>query len=101
MRSDGVFELDVRCTLKTHDGAYIYMRYVGIVAAPSADRMAAIVGYASGTHAERVEHADYYQRTSLLFETGDPRYTWLNKIIAVGTGGMEYGGVSYSVHALL
>ena len=76
------------------------MRYVGIVAAPSADRMAAVVGYA-GTHTERVEHADYYQRTSLLFETGDPRYTWLNKIIAVGTGGMEYRGVSYSVHALL
>ena len=22
MRSDSVFELDVRCTLKTHDGAY-------------------------------------------------------------------------------
>jgi hypothetical protein len=30
VRSDGVVELDVRATLRTHDGALIYLRHRGI-----------------------------------------------------------------------
>ena len=101
MRADGVFELDVRCTLKTHDGAFIYMKYIGLVVAKSPQLMTEIVGYASGTHEKRVEHSEYYQRISVFFETGDERYKWLNGIVAVGTGGMEQRGVSYSVYAVL
>jgi Protein of unknown function (DUF3237) len=101
LRSDGVLELDVHCTLKTHDDAYIYMKYVGLVVAKSPELMNDIIGYASGTRKERVEHSAYRQRSAVFFETGDARYSWLNGIIAVGTGGMEQAGVSYSIHAVV
>src|SRR5438067_12445575 len=34
-RPDGVLEQDVRITLKTHDGAFIYVRYAGMRHGPS------------------------------------------------------------------
>jgi hypothetical protein len=32
-------------------------------------------------------------RTSPLFETGDPRYAWLNRIVCVGTGARRAAAV--------
>ena len=35
---------------------------------------------------EEVDPAEYYFRTAPRFETGDEKYSWLNGIVAVGTG---------------
>jgi hypothetical protein len=42
----------------------------------------------------------YYFRTALTFETEDPRYAWLNGIVAVGVGRRTAGGVRYAVFAV-
>jgi hypothetical protein len=78
-RPDGTGRLDVRVTLRTDDGAAILMAYSGITRPTE-----------SGTSI----------RTAPLFETGDPRYAWLNAIQAVGVGGREGATVSYDVYAL-
>ena len=77
MGADGQGCLDVRFTLKTDDGAYIYVEYGGradmgsglIVAAPT-------------------------------FQTGDERYAWLNTVQAVGAGQLdaETGHLEYTMY---
>lgn len=39
----------------------------------------------------------YYFRINPLFETGDERYAWLNRVVAVGKGRTEDGGVRYEI----
>ncbi|MEM9738727.1 MAG: DUF3237 domain-containing protein [Pseudomonadota bacterium] len=81
-RSDGVMVLDVRALFQTGDGALIYMTYEGRLHA--APEIAARL-FNPETQ-ESVHPADYYFRTHPVFETGDERYAWLNKIIAIGVG---------------
>ena len=59
--------IDVRMTLRTDDGALIFVTYGGRL--DLADR-------ANGLHA----------RVAPVFETGDERYAWLNAVQAVGKG---------------
>jgi hypothetical protein len=66
-RADGTLEIDVRLTLRTHDGAYIYVRYGGV-------RHAAPEVHARAARGEPTTSDDYYFRTTPTFETGDPRY---------------------------
>ena len=77
-RPDGSLSLDVRLLLETEDGALIFMAYKGI-------------GVEGG---KKLWSAP-------LFETGDERYTWLNNVQAVATGGTVEGGVVYEVYQLL
>ena len=79
VRADGVADLDARYTLETSDGALIYVRNHGYRHGPAE----VLKKIAAG---ENVDPALYYMRTSPLFETGDARYAWLNRIICVGTG---------------
>ncbi len=64
-RSDSVMELDLRVTLETDDGALIHMTFEGIRddGAPGAP----------------------YFRTVPRFETAEPKYAFLNRLLAVGT----------------
>jgi hypothetical protein len=62
---DGTTTLDVRMTLATDDGALVHLRY--------------------GGRSERTPE-NPYNYVAAVFETGDPRYAWLNKIQAVGKG---------------
>ena len=78
-RPDGVLEQDVRITLKTDDGAFIYVRYAGMRHGPP-DVMARLA------QGETVDPSEYYFRVAPVFETGAERYAWLNKILAVGVG---------------
>ncbi len=41
--------------------------------------------------------ADYYMRTTPRFETGDARYTWLNRIVCVATGARRSSAVELEV----
>lgn len=67
MSPDGTFGTsDARATIKTHDGANIYMEYVC-----------------------KNEMGDMGPTTATIapvFESGDERYQWLNRIVAVGKG---------------
>lgn len=94
LRPDGVGQLDVRASVRTDDGAIIYAYYRGILkAAP--DVMERIM---SG---EEVNPSEYYFRTTPVFETGSEKYSWLNKIIAVGVGEVGLTRVRYKVYEIL
>jgi len=44
-----------------------------------------------------MDKSGYYARILPLFETADPRYQWLNAIVAVGCGRRIAGGIRYTV----
>ncbi len=76
----GGFSLDVRFSLRTDDGADIYVTYAGF-----------------GTPNE-VGGADI--RTAPRFETGDERYEWLNSLFCVAVGGTTDVGIEYEVYSI-
>jgi len=87
---DGVGHLDVRATFETHDGAMIYVQYYGRLEITDAV-MAALGG--SG----ETRFGDQYFFSQPRFETGDARYRWLNRVIAVGQGRVLPNRVEYQV----
>jgi hypothetical protein len=93
-RADGVMELDVRRTLRTDDGHHIYARYRGILTGEP-EAMARLA------RGEAVSAASLYFRTTPIFETGSEKYAWLNRIIAVGIGGITSGGAELEVFQVL
>jgi hypothetical protein len=90
IRSDGVADLDARYTLETADGALIYVRNHGYRHGPAA----VLKKLSSG---EEVDPSLYYMRTTPLFETGDTRYAWLNRVICVGTGARKKSSVHLEI----
>ncbi len=92
-RPDGTMTLDVRLTLRTHDGALVSMTYGGRWTIPPEVR--AEMGAPGGRYG--VDPSRYYFRTAPLFETGAPGYAWLNDIVCVGSGYPVEGGVAYRV----
>ena len=50
---------------------------------------------------EFVDPALYYFRTAILFETASEKYSWLNGIIAIGTGSRPPEGPVYDVFEVL
>ena len=71
--------LEARYTVETDDGALVYVRNFGIRHGPPAvlERI---------QRGDPVDPAEYYFRSTPRFECGDPRYDWLNRIVAVGSG---------------
>jgi hypothetical protein len=94
IRPDGVAVIDVRATLQTDDDALIHMRYSGYRHGPT-DIMQAL---ADG---EDVDAATYYFRIAVILETGAEKYSWLNRIVAVGTGRRIPEGPIYDVYEVL
>ena len=90
IRPDGVADLDARYTLETADGALIYVRNHGYRHGPAELLKKLSLG-------EEVDPSLYYMRTTPLFETGDSRYAWLNRLICVGTGARGKNSVSLEV----
>ncbi|HEV8109054.1 MAG TPA: DUF3237 domain-containing protein [Burkholderiales bacterium] len=91
IRADGVAELDARYTLETADGALVYVRNRGFRHGPAEvlKRLAA---------GENTDPARYYMRTTPLFETGDERYAWLNRIVCVASGARRPAAVELEVY---
>ena len=50
---------------------------------------------------ESVDPGEYYFRTVLRFETGDPGLDWINRVIAIGRGVRRPRVVELSVFELL
>ncbi len=89
---DGWGRLDVRAQLLTDDGAAIYLSYYGILEMNDKVQRATATG--NGT-----DYGDQYFRTNPRFETGDPRYAWLNQTLFVGEGHIRPGlTVEYRVY---
>ena len=94
LRADGVLELDLRVTLQTDDGALIHMRSFGLRHGPP-DVIAAI------GRGERVDPSTVYFRTTPRFETGNPKYAFLNRILAVASGDRRPEGPIYTIDEIL
>jgi len=94
LRGDGVLELDHRITLETDDGALTHMTSFGLRHGPP-DVIAALA------RRERVDPATYYFRTTPRFETGHPKYAFLNRILAVSTGDRRAEGPFYTIAEIL
>ena len=94
LRSDSVLELDLRVTLQTDDGALIHVASFGLRHGPP-DVLAAL------GRGEPVDPASYYFRTTPRFETGDPRYAFLNRLLAVSTGDRRADGPIYTIDEIL
>jgi len=80
-RSDGIIELDLRITLETDDGALIHMTFEGIRddGAPGAP----------------------YFRTAPRFETAETKYSFLNRMLAVGAGEIRTDGPVHVIEEIL
>lgn len=94
IRPDGVFELNVRLTIETDDGALIYMSYEGMRHGSEED-------VAALNRGEYVPPERYYFRVLPRFETSAPRWSWLNRIFCVGYGERLTTGPRYHLHEIL
>jgi len=83
---DGWGRLDVRLTVRTDDGADIYVQYFGLIEYTEAARRA--------NAGERSSDWDeHYFRTCPRLETGDERYAWVNQTMFVAQGRLHPGPV--------
>lgn len=92
--ADGSAELDTRYMIETHDGAVIDIRNFGYRHGPAEviERLA---------RGEDVDPSLYYMRTTPRFQTGDPRYAWLNRTVFLGTGAREASAVRLTLFEVL
>jgi len=77
-REDGTLTLDLRVTLETDDGALIHMTFTGVR-----------------------DDANHYFRTVPRFETAAPKYAFLNRLLAVGTGEIRAEGPVHVIEEIL
>lgn len=92
-RPDAVMAIDVRLTLKTEDGAAIYLAYSGrFLAAPEV-----MARFGRGAH---LDPSEYSLAVTARLECGDERYRWLNDVIATGVGRQTPTGVAYELFSI-
>jgi hypothetical protein len=77
-RSNGMMTLDLRIALETDEGSLIHMTFTGIR-----------------------DVATGYFRTVPRFETAAPRYAFLNRLLAVGTGEIGPEGPVHLIEEIL
>ncbi len=92
--AQGVARLDVRGVFATDDGARIYVQYPGVIVFNEKTQAALAGGSAT-------QYGDTHWVTQPRFETGDPRYAWLNTLVAVGEGHAVPNAVEYRVYECL
>lgn len=79
IQPDGFSELDTRYTIRTDEGAVIYVQNAGIRHAPPEIMERLLAG-------EVVDPALVYFRTVPRFETPAPEWQWLTRAVFVGAG---------------
>jgi Protein of unknown function (DUF3237) len=89
----GAIIIDTRYLLRTDDDALIFLSTKGFRNA-SAEVMANL---AAG---RPVDPSSYYFRITMSFETADPRYTWLNTSIFVGSALRQPNAVVYDAYVV-
>jgi len=78
VKPDGTFELDLRATLETDDGALIHLTFTGVR-----------------------DDENHYFRTLPRFETAAPQYAFLNRLLAVGIGEIRAAGPVHVIEEIL
>jgi hypothetical protein len=94
VRTDSCIKLDVRLVLRTSDDALIVMTYQCLRAGQPEILQKLDKG-------EPVDPESYYFRMNPMFETSSPKYDWINRIIAIGTGHRLADGPLYSIFEVL
>ena len=83
-QESGHSSLDVRVTLQTDDGEFIYLSYVGVM---------------------HQTDSGLYWKVTTNFQTSSEKYDWINHIVAVGQGYLEGGdfanGIFYDIFQIL
>jgi uncharacterized protein DUF3237 len=77
-KADGTYELDLRATLETDDGALIHMTFTGVR-----------------------DDENRYLRTLPRFETSAPNYAFLNRLLALGIGEIRPEGPVHAIEEIL
>jgi hypothetical protein len=92
--SDGTGRVDVRATLRTHDGVLIHYESRGVIKIPAdgVQRLAA---------GEVLPFAETYIRTTPRFETADERYGWLSEVVALGYNILSPNHIDYRIYGVL
>jgi hypothetical protein len=91
VHADGSITVDTRYTLRTHDGALIYLRTTGYrTGTPEV-----LARLAAG---EEVDPAEYYFRLVCRFETGARGYAWLNTSVVVASAARRRSEVVYDAY---
>jgi hypothetical protein len=93
VRADGTALLEARYTLRTRDGALVYVRNRGVRSGPP-EVLARL------KRGEAVDPASYYFRTRPEFETGAPLYAWLNDLLAVCSAVRAANAVTLDFYAV-
>jgi hypothetical protein len=93
VRADGTALLEARYTLRTRDGALVYVRNRGVRSGPPEVLARLRAG-------EEVDPASYYFRTTPTFETGAPQYAWLNDLVAVCSAARAASAVTLDFFAV-
>lgn len=81
LTADATAHIDVRLTVRTDDGAFVYVSYRG-----------------RADWSEGPDHATAF--CFFTFETGAPGYAWLNTAVVVGRGRPGRGGPDYELYEL-
>ncbi|WP_462383002.1 DUF3237 domain-containing protein [Pseudomonas sp. Marseille-QA0892] len=89
----GTAIIDTRYLLQTDDGALVYLQTKGYRHGP-AEVLARI---AKG---ETVDPSLYYFRVTMQFETSDPKYTWLNGTVGIGSAVRQAKAVVYDAYVV-
>jgi hypothetical protein len=90
---DGTALLEARYTVRTDDGALVYVRNHGLRHGP--EQVLSRI-----QRGEPVDPSEYYFRSTPRFEAGDERYAWLNRILAVGSGARLAREVHLDIYAI-
>lgn len=77
LMADGSFRLDVRGTIKTDDGEFIFFEYSGVIV-PTKEIMDRF------SKGEVITSKEEYFITAPKFSTASKKYEWLNHIQAIG-----------------
>jgi hypothetical protein len=88
---DGTALGDIRYTLKTDNGALLYVRSQSV-------RHGSEEVLARLARGDDVDASEYTFRTSTQIETAAAELDWLNKGIFIGVGGRRAGGVTYETY---
>jgi hypothetical protein len=93
LRPDGSAVADIRYTLQTTVGAYLYVQAAGIRHGPPdvLERLA---------YGEEVAPSEYTFRTTVTIETSDSSLAWMNDSVFIAVGGRRTSGVAYDVYRL-
>ena len=94
MRTDGIFVLDVRTTIETHDGALLSVTYGGFIdGGPN--------GYQAMLDGQLPPDGTPFRITP-RFQSAHPEYQWANRLVCIGIGElhMSVPEVRYDIYAV-